>query len=95
MIYPEIVITEAVAAKAATVLAAAPVPVNGSPATIRTSPDCGERVIGLACCTEPVPPNWTVSKTGEVEVLLAYSHTSSIIDADMPVAWIVVPVEAV
>ena len=55
--YPEIVITDAVAAKAATVFAAEPVPVSGSPATIRTSPDCGERVIGLACCTEPVPPN--------------------------------------
>ena len=55
--YPEIVITEAVAANAAIVFAADPVPVRGSPATIRTSPDCGERVIGLACCTEPVPPN--------------------------------------
>jgi hypothetical protein len=36
-----------------------------------------------------------VSNTGEVEVLLAYSHTSSMIEADVPVAWIVVPVEAV
>ena len=63
--------TDAVAAKAAIVLAADPVPVNGSPATINTSPDCGERVIGLACCTDPVPPNCTVSNTGEVEVLLA------------------------
>ena len=49
--------TEAVAAKAATVDAAAPVPVSGKPATIRTSPDCGARVIGFACCTAPVPPN--------------------------------------
>jgi hypothetical protein len=84
-----------VAAKAATVFAAAPVPVNGSPATIRTSPDCGAIVIGLACCTAPVPPNWTVSNTGEVEVLLAYNQTSSIIDDDVPVEWIVVPVDAV
>jgi hypothetical protein len=36
-----------------------------------------------------------VSNTGEVEVLLAYSQTSSIVDDEVPVAWIVVPVEAV
>jgi hypothetical protein len=36
-----------------------------------------------------------VSNTGEVEVLLAYSHTSSIVVDEVPVAWIVVPVEAV
>ena len=36
-----------------------------------------------------------MSNTGEVEVLLAYSHTSSMIVADVPVVWIVVPVEAV
>ena len=63
-------ITDPVAAKAYTVFAAEPVPVNGSPATIRTSPDCGESVIGLACWTAPVPPNCIVSNTGEVEVLL-------------------------
>ena len=95
MIYPEIVITEAVAANAATVLAAEPVPVSGSPATINTSPDCGAKVIGFACCTDPVPPNCTVSNTGDEEVLFAYNQTSSIIDDEVPVEWIVVPVEAV
>jgi len=42
-----------------------------------------------------VPPNCTVSNTGEVDVLFAYSHTSSMIEDEVPVAWIVVPVEAV
>jgi hypothetical protein len=87
--------TEAVPAKAYTVEAADPVPVKGRPPTMRTSPDCGARVIGFAFCGDAVPPNCTVSNTGEVEVLFAYSHTSSMIDADVPVAWIVVPVEAV
>jgi hypothetical protein len=36
-----------------------------------------------------------VSNTGEVEVLFAYSQTSSMIEAELPVVWIVVPVEAV
>ena len=88
-------ITFAVPAKAVIVLAAEPVPTNVKPATQIDKPlfDGIARIMFWSGAV--VEPNSMVKLTADALVFVAYNHTSSMIDALVPVAWMVVPVVVV
>ena len=87
--------TVAVAAYAATVLAALPVPVKIKPGITKVKPESEGIGNLISLSTAVVPPNWIVSIVATDEELYAYNQISSSIVEDVPVAWIVVPVDAV
>jgi hypothetical protein len=88
-------ITFALPAKAVIVLAAEPVPTNVNPAMQIVKPllDGIARIMFWSGAV--VLPNSIVKLTADADVLVAYNQTSSMIDALVPVACIVVPVVAV
>jgi hypothetical protein len=88
-------ITFALPAKAVIVLAAEPVPTNVNPAMQIVKPllDGIARIMFWSGAV--VEPNSIVRLTADADVFVAYNQTSSMIDALVPVACIVVPVVAV
>lgn len=87
--------TFADAAKAVTFRAADPVPRRISPGTIRNRPDSAGTVNSIKSSGEVVPPYSIVNFRSVVSLFTAYSQISSVMVDDVPVAWIVVPVEDV
>ena len=88
-------ITFAVEAKAVIVLANTPVPASVNPATQMLKPLFAGIARIIFWSGAVVLPNSIVRFDGNVLVLVAYNQTSSMIDALVPVACMVVPVVAV